>query len=72
MKNKTLHESFWVARASRVLTPVRLGLSASRRNERHLNFQTQEKFAMTGRHRQHARSEPDWRCVRYPAGRTDA
>ena len=66
MKNKVLYESFQVARASRVL------VSASRRNERHLNFQTQEKFAMTGRHRQHARSEPDWRCVRYPAGRTDA
>jgi hypothetical protein len=66
MKNKALHESFRVGRASRVLTPVRLGLSASRRNELHLNFQTQEKSAMTERHRQHTG------CVPYPAGRTDA
>jgi hypothetical protein len=53
MKNKALHESFRVTRASRVL------VSASRRNELHLNFQTQEKSAMAGR-------------VRYPGGRTNA
>jgi hypothetical protein len=60
MKNKALHESFRVARASRVL------ISASRRNELHLNFQTQEKSAMTERHRQRAGR------VRYPGGRTNA
>jgi hypothetical protein len=32
MKNKTLHESFRVARVSRMLTPVRLGLLAPRQN----------------------------------------
>jgi hypothetical protein len=60
MNNKALHESFRVARASRVL------VSASRRNELHLNFQTPEESAMTGRHRQRAGR------VRYPAGRTNA
>ncbi|PYL87338.1 MAG: hypothetical protein DMF16_10440 [Verrucomicrobia bacterium] len=66
MKNKALHESFRVARGSRVLTPVRLGLSASRRNELHLNFQTQEKSATAGSHRQHAGR------VRYSGERTNA